>query len=220
MTAAPAPTRLPRNPASPEGPWSDHSLCRQTDPEAFFQDDTETQERAQGVCRGCPVKASCLTDVLDFESTRDGRFGVVGGLTPVQRRALRVEGLLGNHPHLGQACVLASPMWAALMHRMKYVPADVLVAELRKLGVVAAPVTVRVALWWCGGKATVLRPRRPGDRRHLWERVRDEAQDVVYRLRKLEVSRRDQAAYLGVSEDALGRAVTAWNAQDAEQVAA
>lgn len=219
MTTAPAPTRLARKPAAHNADWHTRSLCRQTDPEAFFQDDTETQQRAQAVCRGCLVKPSCLTDVLGYENTRDGRFGVVGGLTPVQRRALRVEALLGNRPNLRQAQVLASPAWAAFMHRVEKLPADVVAVELRKLGVIAMPVTVRVALWWCGGKGSLLRPPRPGDRRQLWERVRDEAQDIARRLREMELSRRDMAAYLGVSEDALGRATTAWN-RTAEAVAA
>lgn len=219
MSPATTLTGRPTRSAALTADWRTRSLCRQTDPEAFFQDDSETQEQAQRVCRGCPVTVSCLRDILDFEATRDGRFGVVGGLTPVQRRALRVEGLLGNRPHLGQARVLASPMWSGFMHRMRELPADVVVGELRKLNVMATPVTVRVALWWSGGKASMLLPRQPGDRRHLWERVRDESQGVVLRLQQLEVSRRDQAAYLVVSEDAVSRAVTAWN-RASEAVAA
>ncbi|RIH58128.1 hypothetical protein D3C59_37130, partial [Streptomyces sp. SHP22-7] len=109
--------------------------------------------------------------------------GVVGGLTAVQRRALRVELLLGNRPDLGQARLLASFRWAAVVGPVRDWPADLVAKELRKYGVLATPVTVRVALWWTGAKATVLRPRQPGDRRSQWERVRDECEDLVARLR-------------------------------------
>lgn len=210
--------RLTRR-ASSAPAWHANSVCRQTDPEAFFQDDNASQAQAQGVCRGCPVIASCLDDVLAFEESREGRYGVVGGLTPIQRRALRVEALLGNRPHLTQARLLASPTWAGFMHGMRDWPADIVAGELLKLGVMAAPVTVRVASWWSGGKGVILSPKPASDTRYLWERVRDEARPVVLRLREMGVSNRDIAAYVGVSEDGLGKAVTAWN-QAAKAVAA
>ena len=89
--------------------------------------------------------------------------------------------------------------------------------ELRRHDVVATPVTVRVAMWWAGGKGGLLPRRGPGDSRFLWQLVRDECQDVVYRLRGLGVGNRDVAAYLQVSEDALSRAITAWRAEAAEK---
>lgn len=71
-----------------------------------------------------------------------------------------------------------------------------------------------------GGKASVLPRRGPGDGRHLWELVRDECQEVVHRLRELGVGNRDVAAYLQVSEDSLGQAITVWRAEASEGVKA
>jgi hypothetical protein len=143
----------------------------------------------------------------------------VGGLTTVQRRALMCEDLLGNRPDLRQARELASPEWASRMRPLQYrglTPAQMAV-ELRGHRVLASPVTVRLAVWWTGGKGGVVDRRGPGDTRQLWELVRDGSREVVDRLRELGVGTRDVAAYLLVSEDALRRAITAWRAQDAEE---
>jgi hypothetical protein len=91
--------------------------------------------------------------------------------------------------------------------------------ELRGHRLLVSPVTVRVAVWWAGGKGSVMPRRGHGDVRQLWELVRDECRDIVVRLRDLEVGNRDIAAYLQVSEDALSRAITAWRVQDAAAVA-
>ena len=65
--------------------WLDQALCRETDPDAFFPEKGQTPYAAQRVCSGCPVRTECLTDALD---RRDVAFGVLGGLTPGQRRDL------------------------------------------------------------------------------------------------------------------------------------
>jgi hypothetical protein len=89
--------------------------------------------------------------------------------------------------------------------------------ELRKHSVLASPVTVRLAVWWAGGKGGVVPRRGPGDTRYLWELVRDECRDIVFRLRDAGVGNRDVAAYLLVSEDALRRAITDWRRAEAGQ---
>lgn len=206
-------TRRAPTPAAPHpGDWSSRGLCRQTDPEAFYADDSATLKRASAVCRGCPVKVECLLDILGYETSQDGHWGIVGGLTSLQRRALRVEALLGNVPNLEQARELAAPRWAGFLYRVREWPADLVAVELRTHGVIATAVTVRVALWWSGAKASTIRPKAANDRRYLWERVRDESQDIVAQLRGMDVAVRDVAAYLGVSEDAVARAGTAWRA--------
>ncbi len=215
-------TRLDTTPATHD--WKDLAACQGPDTEMFFVDHPETQTRIQAVCRGCPVLVQCLGDILGYETSRDMRWGVVGGLTVAQRRALRCEALLGYEVNIRQARVLASPQWASVLSPMRQaelVPAEV-VAGLRAHGVIASEATVRLAVWWTGGKGNVLPPRAVGDRRQLWERVRDEAQDVVGRLREQRVGNRDVAAYLQVGQDALERASTAWRraAQTAEGVAA
>jgi hypothetical protein len=212
-------TRLGTRPASD---WRRFSACRDTDLDTLFSDKKGTQERVQGICRGCPVRTSCLVDVLDYEADNCMRWAVVGGLTTVQRRALRCEALLGNRPNLAQARQLASPRWASVMMPLRYrglSPVE-LSAELRRHSIIATPVTVRLAVWWAGGKGGVVPRRGPGDERHLWELVRDHCREVAEELRRLGAGKQDVAAYLGVSEDSLAKAITAWRAADVEQVAA
>lgn len=65
--------------------WRDQALCRETDTEAFFPDKGGSSRVARRVCQACPVRAQCLADAL---ARRDVAFGVLGGLTPNERRNL------------------------------------------------------------------------------------------------------------------------------------
>lgn len=219
MTTMTPPTRRATKPAAN---WRTSAACQGVDLETLFSDKTGTQERVQGICRGCPVRLTCLSDAIRYEASSYMRWGVAGGLTTVQRRALHCEALLGNRPNLNQARQLASPLWMSRMMPLRHrglSPAQMSV-ELRRQSVLAAPVTVRLAVWWAGGKGGILPRRGPGDGRQLWELVRDECQDIVYRLRDMGVGHRDVAAYLQVSEDALRRAITVWRAESGEEVKA
>lgn len=160
------------------------------------------------------MRETCLRDALDYEARPYMVWGVAGGLLEWQRKALNVHAQLGERPHLGQARVLASPVFAGFMCEWRDWPADVVAGELRKIGVLASPVTVRVALWWSGARGSVLRPVEAGDVRVPWMRVRDECRPLVDRLRGHGFSNRDIVAYLGVRKDNLERAVTAWRAAD------
>ena len=201
--------------------WSEAAACQGSDLEEFFADSEKTQRLMQDLCRGCPSRTSCLTDILKYE---DGsyymRWGVSGGLTAVQRRALRCEALLGNIPNWEQAAELASPAWTSRMkplYRGGFLPEGI-AAELRKqYSVIAAPVTVRLAVWWAGDKGSVLPHRGRDDRRLLWEVVRDESRDVVGELRSFGAGSRDISAYLQVSVTALNQATRAWETEDAAQ---
>jgi WhiB family transcriptional regulator, redox-sensing transcriptional regulator len=70
---------------APAADWKDDALCSQTDPEAFFPEKGGSTREAKRVCRGCPVRAECLTYALD----RDERFGIWGGLSERERRNLK-----------------------------------------------------------------------------------------------------------------------------------
>lgn len=92
MTAvAPAPVVLLsehlRLRLKPEGSpsWEEASLCRETDPEAFFPEKGESALSAKRICNQCPVKSQCLKHALD----EDEPFGVWGGMTTRERRLLK-----------------------------------------------------------------------------------------------------------------------------------
>jgi WhiB family redox-sensing transcriptional regulator len=67
------------------GGWLARAACRGMDPELFFPDRGESTEPAKAVCAACPVRAECL----DYALTNGERFGVWGGASERERRALR-----------------------------------------------------------------------------------------------------------------------------------
>lgn len=84
-----------------ERDWASLGRCSAQDPDALFVEGKE-QRLAKVVCRGCPVAAECLADALDNRT----RFGVWGGMTERERRAL-----LRAHPHVTD--------WTALLQAMR-----------------------------------------------------------------------------------------------------
>nr|WP_231639348.1 WhiB family transcriptional regulator [Mycobacterium sp. Marseille-P9652] len=63
--------------------WTSEALCRRTDPDEMFVRGPKQREAAV-LCRQCPVIRECLADALDSKV----EFGVWGGMTERQRRAL------------------------------------------------------------------------------------------------------------------------------------
>ncbi|APT83868.1 WhiB family transcriptional regulator [Corynebacterium aquilae] len=70
-------------PAKTRGDWVTQAKCRDGDPDALFVRGA-AQRRAAQICRRCPVVDLCRADALDNKV----EFGVWGGLTERQRRAL------------------------------------------------------------------------------------------------------------------------------------
>lgn len=64
--------------------WVTRASCRGGDPDVLFVRGAEQRGVAAAVCGRCPVKTQCLADALDNRV----EFGVWGGLTERQRRAL------------------------------------------------------------------------------------------------------------------------------------
>ncbi|WP_246049218.1 WhiB family transcriptional regulator [Corynebacterium tapiri] len=64
--------------------WVTKARCRGADPEALFVRGAEQRGVATSVCGSCAVAQQCLADALDNRI----EFGVWGGLTERQRRAL------------------------------------------------------------------------------------------------------------------------------------
>lgn len=72
--------------------WRARAACRDEDPEIFFPTATEVTPHgwlevaeAQRVCDRCPVRRACLSSALESGE----EFGIWGGLTEKERRALR-----------------------------------------------------------------------------------------------------------------------------------
>ena len=70
--------------------WVSKARCLSRDPDDLFVRGA-AQRKATGICRECPVVAECLADALDNQM----EFGIWGGLTERQRRAL-----LKQHPEV------------------------------------------------------------------------------------------------------------------------
>jgi len=70
--------------------WVSKALCRATDPDELFVRGA-AQRKAAVICRHCPVMQECAADALDNKV----EFGVWGGMTERQRRAL-----LKQHPEV------------------------------------------------------------------------------------------------------------------------
>ena len=64
--------------------WVSKARCLSKDPDELFVRGA-AQRKAASICRRCPVIAECGADALDNEI----EFGVWGGMTERQRRALR-----------------------------------------------------------------------------------------------------------------------------------
>lgn len=73
----------PENCAVSDAMWRTRGLCVERDPDLLFVVGAAQREAAK-LCRGCPVKRLCLAEALD----QDIEYGVWGGLTERQRRAM------------------------------------------------------------------------------------------------------------------------------------
>jgi WhiB family redox-sensing transcriptional regulator len=71
-----------------EQDWRDEAICAGTDAEEFFPEKGGTTRYAKAICIPCPVRAECLRYALDH----DERFGIWGGLSERERRALKRNG--------------------------------------------------------------------------------------------------------------------------------
>jgi WhiB family redox-sensing transcriptional regulator len=63
--------------------WTARAACRDATPDDLFVQGA-AQNRVKGLCLGCPVRTECLADALDNRV----EFGVWGGMTERERRAL------------------------------------------------------------------------------------------------------------------------------------
>jgi WhiB family redox-sensing transcriptional regulator len=64
--------------------WMDEGVCAQSDPDAFYPERGHSATAAKELCLGCPVRVRCL----EYALANQERFGVWGGLSERERRAL------------------------------------------------------------------------------------------------------------------------------------
>ncbi|OBK27038.1 transcriptional regulator [Mycobacterium asiaticum] len=79
-------SNAPLSPDAGERAWVSRGLCRSKDPDELFVTGA-AQRQAAAICRHCPVLQQCAADALDNKV----EFGVWGGMTERQRRALLKE---------------------------------------------------------------------------------------------------------------------------------
>ncbi|HEX2499250.1 MAG TPA: WhiB family transcriptional regulator [Actinomycetes bacterium] len=63
--------------------WASYAACRTADPDDLFVQGA-AQNRVKSLCLRCPVRTECLADALDNRV----EWGVWGGMTERERRAL------------------------------------------------------------------------------------------------------------------------------------
>jgi len=71
--------------------WREDAACLDADMDIFFPSRNNAEDRwdrAKAFCKECKVKKQCLSLVMHLEE-HDDRWGVFGGLTPMERRVLR-----------------------------------------------------------------------------------------------------------------------------------
>jgi WhiB family redox-sensing transcriptional regulator len=71
-------------PITEERPWAVFAACRDRDPDVFFPATVEQEREAVMICNGCAVNLDCLEFALETKVS----FGIWGGLTEKQRKAL------------------------------------------------------------------------------------------------------------------------------------
>lgn len=67
-----------------ETDWMVDAACRDADTNLFFVDRGASITAARQLCADCPVRDTCL----DYAIADNLPFGIYGGLTPKERRAL------------------------------------------------------------------------------------------------------------------------------------
>lgn len=65
--------------------WEGDALCAQVDPEIFFPEKGGSTKEAKSICAKCEVANECLI----FALANDERYGVFGGKSERERRAMK-----------------------------------------------------------------------------------------------------------------------------------
>ena len=181
-----------------QGRWDRDAACKGPARDRFFVSSGKAREESRAHCRSCPVLDRCLSTTVMREGFSRDRWGVSGGLSEKQRIALAWEQRLRGHgPDLAVARELLKPAWQYRMYplRTSGLTPNRIAEALRRDGIVTDGLTVRVAIWWLGGKGALFRWPSTGVR---VEWLADRHGGVLLRLRELGATYFEIAAYLGV----------------------
>lgn len=63
-----------------EQAWMDAALCAQADPDAWFPDPGQRNDKPKTICRSCPVQAECLAYAVENDE-----MGIWGGTSETER---------------------------------------------------------------------------------------------------------------------------------------
>jgi len=99
--------------------WQEDALCAQTDPENFHPDKGGSTREAKAVCAACFVQAECL----DWALSTNERFGIWGGHSERERRALS-NGTVTTCPDCDQLFYGAGYNTHERMHRLDKIRAE------------------------------------------------------------------------------------------------
>ena len=64
--------------------WIDKVACKPEQMDLFFSELKSKVAKAKAICDTCPVKAQCL----EFALSDEIEFGIFGGVTPSERKAM------------------------------------------------------------------------------------------------------------------------------------
>ena len=67
--------------------WQDQANCLGVDPDLFFPERGASTREAKSVCRACVVREDCL----EYALVNGEKFGIWGGLSERERRALKKD---------------------------------------------------------------------------------------------------------------------------------
>jgi len=103
VTACPPRHRTPAPPVPALAGWRYRAACRGADLSVFFPGRGEPAGPARQICAGCPVRQPCLDYALSHAIT----YGIWGGLTERERRALRSGWVRASRRERDRAIVAA-----------------------------------------------------------------------------------------------------------------
>jgi WhiB family transcriptional regulator, redox-sensing transcriptional regulator len=99
VTAAQPRHRSPAAPVPFAARWREQAACRGADLNLFFPGRGESAGPARRICTQCPVRQQCL----EFAVSNRTVYGIWGGLTGPERRALQSDWLQAARRHRDEA---------------------------------------------------------------------------------------------------------------------